>query len=475
MSDCTGESAATQPASGTRLHRRQVLKLLAAAAAAGMTGRAAAATKRAPNFIVVMCDDLGYGDIQATGGHTIRTPHLNRMAAEGLVLTDFYAAANLCTPSRAGFLTGRYPIRTGLARGVIMQNDSRGLQPAEVTIAEALKPDYASALIGKWHLGHVAPYWPPTRQGFDLFFGLPYSHDMLPLSLYESNAAGVELTKEDVDYPRLQQRFYSRAEQFITQQRARPFFLNLALSAPHLPNFPAADHEGHSNAGLYGDTVEEVDALSGKLMALLKELEIDRDTLLIFTSDNGPWFEGSAGVLRQRKGGGAYDGGYRVPCIAHWPGTIPAGKKSSAIAMSTDLLPTFCALAGRSLPQDVMIDGRDISAVLTRMAVSPHDQLVLFDNEDVVGIRTQRWKYVAADYFRGYHMDIQTRGYPQLYDIQADPTESYSLAAREPVVLKDMQARLQRAREMFAPLRSEARSGIFTVPEPQVVPKVFRE
>jgi len=305
---------------------------------------------RPPNFIVVLCDDLGYGDIAALGARRIRTPNLDRMVREGTLLTDFYAAANLCTPSRAGLLTGRYPIRTGLAYEVILSNDRRGLPQSEVTIAEALKPEYATALIGKWHLGHVAPYWPPTVQGFDLFFGLPYSHDIMPLSLYESGP-GVELTKEDVDFPQLQQRFYARAERFIEANRDRPFFLDLALSAPHLPSYPHPAHGGYSNAGAYGDVVEEVDALMGRLFAKLKDLGIERDTMVMFTSDNGPWFEGSPGDLRGRKGGAASDGGYRVPMIVRQPGVVPEGKRVNSIAMQIDLLPTLCAMAGKPLPR----------------------------------------------------------------------------------------------------------------------------
>src|SRR5688572_3424987 len=212
------------------MNRRDLLGGGALALSSLMLGSLAnSAARRPPNFIVVLCDDLGYGDIAALGAKRVRTPHLDRMVREGTLLTDFYAAANLCTPSRAGLLTGRYPIRTGLAYEVILSNDQRGLPEKEVTIAEALKPEYATALIGKWHLGHIAPYWPPTVQGFDLFFGLPYSHDITPLSLYESNGPGVELTKEDVDFPQLQARFAARAERFIEDHRDRPFFLTLAL------------------------------------------------------------------------------------------------------------------------------------------------------------------------------------------------------------------------------------------------------
>jgi arylsulfatase A len=436
------------------MDRRSFLRSGAAAIAATALGAPLRSAERPPNFVLVFCDDLGYGDIGAFGAKRVRTPNIDRLAREGTVLTDYYAAANLCTPSRAGLLTGRYPIRTGLAYEVIMQNDTRGLKPEEVTIAEALKPDYASAMIGKWHLGHIAPYWPPTKQGFDLFFGLPYSHDMLPLSLYEANGPGVELTQEDVDYPRLQQRFYARAERFIEEHRDRPFFVDLALSAPHLPNYPEASHAGHSNAGAYGDVVEEIDSIVGRLVAKLKALGLERDTLVIVTSDNGPWFEGSAGLLRQRKGGGGYDGGYRVPFIAYRPGVVPRGRTVRSIAMAIDLFPTFCAMAGKPLPAGVALDGLDISDVLVRGAPSPHGELVLFDNENVAAIRTQRFKYVAADYYRSGYFDLASRGYPQLYDMQASNAEDYSVAAHFPDVLADMQRRYAEARDAFAPLKS---------------------
>lgn len=421
--------------------------LLAGALAAPV----AAARSRAPNFIVVFCDDLGFGDLGFLGNRRVRTPHLDRMAREGTVLTDFYAAANLCTPSRAGMLTGRYPIRTGLAYEVVMQDDERGLPQSEVTLAEALKPEYATALIGKWHLGHKSPHWPPTSQGFDLFFGLPYSHDMKPLALYESQGAGVELTQEDVDFPSLQQRFLERAERFIEAQGDRPFLLDLALSAPHLPNFPHHAHAGHSDAGVYGDTIEEIDAIAGRLMALLKRLGLERDTLLVFTSDNGPWYEGSAGALRARKGGAGYDGGYRVPCIVRQPGVVPAGRRVDSIAMAIDWLPTFCAMAGKPLPAGVELDGRDISAVIRRGAPSPHEHLLLFDNETVAAVRTQHWKYVTGDYYRAFGRIPDNPEYPQLYDMRLPEPENYSVADRHPAVLADLRQRLEVARTQFAP------------------------
>lgn len=435
------------------MDRRKVLAGGIGLAATGLAQAAMPKTSRRPNFIVIYCDDLGYGDIGATGGRDIPTPHLDRMAREGLTLTDYYAPANVCTPSRAGLLTGRYAIRSGMSK-VLNANDKRILPKSEITVAQALKPAYASAMIGKWHLGHSGPSWAPTNYGFDLFYGLPYSHDILPLKVYEFDKSG-QTGEWEPDYPRLQQQFYARAERFIEEQRNGPFFLELALSSPHLPNYPAAGFEhASSRAGAYGDTVMEIDAIVGRLMDKLKTLGIDRDTLVMFSSDNGPWFEGSTGGLRQRKGGAGYDGGYRVPFIARWPKTIRPNIRSDALSMGIDLLPTCCALAGVPVPAGVVLDGKDLSAVLLRGAASPHDELVLFQGEEVVGIRTQKWKHVNADLYQDYFILLDDRGYPQLYDM-VRLGEQYSVASLHPDVLKAMQARLKRAVERFAPFRTQ--------------------
>lgn len=443
------------------LDRRTLLKSGAGLSLlAALTPQALAQTPpRKPNVIIVLADDLGYGDVGSFGARMIRTPSLDRMAKEGARLTSFYASANICTPSRAGLQTGRYPIRTGLAYQVIQPNDTNGLPQSEVTIAEALKPDYATALIGKWHLGHVAPFWPPTGQGYDTFFGLPYSHDMTPLGLYTSGP-GVELTKEDVDFRQLTARFFERGLRFVEANHERPFFLVMALSAPHVPLNPHPDHTGESQAGAYGDVVQEIDANVGALLKRLKALGLDKDTLVIVTSDNGPWFAGSAGPLRDRKGGAGWDGGYRVPFIARQPGAIPAGVVNDAIAMNIDLMPTICAWTGKPLPA-VTLDGKDISPLFRkRTARSPHDQLVLFNNEKVVGIRTQRWKLVTSSYYRTIEFPLEARGYSQLVDVQADPAEAYDVSALHPDVMKDMKARLDRARATFEPL------GVRQVPAP---------
>ncbi|MBK5265552.1 MAG: sulfatase [Alphaproteobacteria bacterium] len=445
------------------MERRQFLGATAATVAAlTVNGEAIGQIRRKPNFIIVLCDDLGWGDIEPDGGSAIPTPNINRMAAQGNVLTDYYAPQNICTPSRAGLLTGRYAIRTGLGYSVILPNDERRLPLSEVTIPAALKPaGYVSALFGKWHLGHTGPSWQPTRHGFDQFFGLQYSHDMKPLWLYTDNGRDQEPAREAVIEDQLQERFYAAAERFITDHADRPFFVELALSAPHLPNYPDARFRDKSMQGAYADTVVEIDTIVGRLMERLKALGIERDTLMIFTSDNGPWYEGSTGGLRDRKGGAAYDGGYRVPCIACQPGVVKAGQRTHSIAMGIDFLPTFCAMAGISGPQGVELDGRDISALLTRGAASPHDQLLLFNDEDVVAIRTQRWKYATRSHYRGSLASTENVGYPQLFDISKDISENYSVAQVYPDALADMQERMKAARAQFGPLKAKQPPKVF--------------
>ncbi len=436
------------------INRRAVLSGTSALATAGLAAPLPAARPaRKPNFVVILCDDMGYGDVEPFGGR-IPTPNLSRMAREGLAATDYYAPANICTPSRAGLLTGRYPVRTGLGYEVILAGDDRGLPLSETTIASALKPaGYATALVGKWHLGQVAPYWPPTGHGFDEFFGIPYSHDIEPLDLFQVKAGG-EPQKVPFDLHTLQQQFHLAAERFIETNRDRPFFLELALSAPHLPEYPFRTYKGRTRQGAYGDVIVEIDAIVGRVLDKLRALGLDRDTLVLFTSDNGPWFEGSSGPLRDRKGGAGYDGAYRVPFIAWQPGTVPRGARTDSIMCGIDLLPTFCAMAGAPIPTGVELDGRDVSSILrTGAGPSPHDEILLFHNEDVVGVRTQKWKYVEQSFYRASLNDMVKRGYPQLYDAAVDVDESYSLAEGNPDVVADMRRRLAAAQSRFAPYR----------------------
>lgn len=440
------------------MDRRSFLfsSVASAALTACVSPQMAAGSGRKPNLIVVLADDLGYGDLGVFGNGVIRTPNIDRMAAEGVRLTTFYASANVCTPSRAGLLSGRYPIRTGLARDVIRQTDKHGLPLSEITIAEALRPDYATALVGKWHLGHVAPFWPPTQHGFDLFSGLPYSHDMAPIAYYAAGP-GVELTEEPMAMDRLTEKFFARGLDFVDANKDRSFFLLLTLTAPHVPLDPHPDHAGKSSAAEYGDVVEEIDAGMGSLFARLKQHGIDEDTLVILTSDNGPWWEGSAGGLRDRKGGAGWEGGYRVPFIARQPGRIPAGIVNDAMAMNIDLFPTLVRWADGQVP-NVELDGLDIASLLTtRRAPSPHDELVLFHNEDIAAIRTQRWKYVVRSNYRTYEAPLDATGrvdWAVLIDLMNDPAEVYDVSARYPDVLADMKARLERARAKFGPLKT---------------------
>jgi uncharacterized sulfatase len=429
--------------------------LLGTVASAGLTmslPAAAMAPVRRPNIIIVLADDLGWGDLGSYGARLIRTPHLDALAKGGARFTNFFASANICSQSRAGLFTGRFAIRSGMANGVIQASDTVGLPPDEVTIAEMLKPDYATALIGKWHLGHVAPYWPPRVQGFDYFYGLPYSHNMAPLSLYTSGE-GVDLITGDVDFHRLTAQFFQRGIAFVEQNRDRPFFLTLALTAPHVPLDPNPDsHHHHSSAGDYGDVVEEIDTCVGELIAKLRALGIERDTLIMITSDNGPWFEGSSGDARDRKGGAGWDGGYKVPLILYQPGRIPAGVVRDELAMNIDFLPTLAAWTGATLPSREL-DGRDISNVVNDGAQSPHEDLLLFNDTQITGIRTRRWKLVKHSYYRGLNLDLAnymiTRQGALLFDLEQDPGELYSVASRHPEVFEQLMARLKTAQAKY--------------------------
>ena len=438
------------------LNRRQALARMGAATAVTALP-AFARTKRQPNIVLIVADDLGWGDLGCYGSLFIKTPHLDLLARRGVRMTDFYASANVCTPSRAGMLTGRYPIRTGLAHEVIAVKDSKGLPLSEVTIAEMLGPDYATMLAGKWHLGHVAPSWPPMAHGFDQFAGIPYSNDMRPLNFYRSRAAGT-LTEEPAVQEKLTDQFFDAGIEFVRNNAKRPFFLMLTPSAPHIPLRPGAGFAGRSAASVYGDVVEELDAAVGRLVTAINKAGLTRDTLILFTSDNGPWFEGSTGPHQGRKGGAGWDGGYLVPMIASWPGTLRA-RTCDAIAMNIDLLPTIASVAGVPLPPGVVLDGRNLSPLWRAGGVSPHEQLILFNNERVAALRTPQWKFVGRSYYRPYNVPLAAIGYPLLFDVTRDPGETINMAARQPAVAADMAARFKAARELFEPL------GTSQVPE----------
>ncbi|MEC8358031.1 MAG: sulfatase, partial [Pseudomonadota bacterium] len=304
-----------------------------------LTAYPASAQEAPPNFIVIMADDLGYGDLGVYGSTLIKTPNLDRLALDGARLDSFYSSANVCTAARGGLLTGRYPIRLDLVADVARPTNDIHLAFEEITIAEGLKPmGYRSALFGKWHLGSRLE-WSPMDQGFDEFFGVLHSNDMTPLELYR----GKQMIENPVDQTTLTERYTREAVRFIAENRDNPFFLYLPHSFPHVPLFVSPRFDGRSDAGLYGDVVETIDWSTGEILAALDEHGLSDNTLVIFTSDNGPWFEGSSGIYRNRKGS-SWEGGQRVPFLAHWTGKIPAGTVSSEPAMNIDLYPTLISL-----------------------------------------------------------------------------------------------------------------------------------
>jgi arylsulfatase A-like enzyme len=395
-----------------------------------------------PNVIVLFADDLGYGDLGCFGHPTIATPNLDRMAREGLRLTQFYVAECVCTPSRAALLTGRLPIRNGMCsdkRRVLFSNSTGGLPDTEVTIAEALKSkNYATACIGKWHLGHL-PQFLPTRQGFDAYYGIPYSNDMKPTYLLR----GAQVIEDPVDQSTLTARYTAEAVSFIRQHRQGPFFLYLPHTFPHVPLFASESFRGKSRRGLYGDVVEELDWSVGQVLDTLRELGIDKQTLVFFTSDNGPWLirnenGGSAGLLRGGKGS-TWEGGMREPTIAWWPGTIPAGRTSAELGCTTDLLATICALAEVPLPADRTLDSFDLRPVLLGTGPSPRQSLLYYRGRQLMAARLGPWKahFMTQD---GYGQpQPEKHDPPLLFHLEHDPSEKRDLAKDHADVIAEIQ------------------------------------
>ena len=410
----------------------------------------ASAQETPPNFIVIMADDLGYGDLGVYGSTMIKTPNLDRLALDGARLDSFYSSANVCTAARGGLLTGRYPIRLDLVADVARPNNDIHLAFEEITIAEGLKPmGYRSALFGKWHLGSRLE-WSPMDQGFDEFFGVLHSNDMTPLELYR----GKQMIENPVDQTTLTERYTREAVRFIAENRDNPFFLYLPHSFPHVPLFVSPRFDGRSDAGLYGDVVETIDWSTGEILAALDEYGLSKNTLVIFTSDNGPWFEGSSGIYRNRKGS-SWEGGQRVPFLAHWPGKIPAGTVSSEPAMNIDLYPTLISLAGGQLPDDRPIDGKDIFPLLTGSNISPHEALFLFNRDRIAGVRSGQWKLVVETRYRAALNSFEHSSYygPDglLFDLRNDPGETYSFTREYPEIVQRMRTHLQNAREELKP------------------------
>jgi arylsulfatase A-like enzyme len=350
-----------------------------------------------PNIIVILADDLGYGDLGCYGHPRFKTPNIDRMAAEGVRLTQFNTPMPFCAPTRAALLTGRYPLRCGLSTNPAPDEtpttDAVALPPGEITLAQLLKgAGYATGMVGKWHLGHKSSEQLPTRRGFDEYLGILYSNDMRPVRLIDG--------ENEIEYPLVQatltRRYIERALRFIERNRNGAFFLYLAHAMPHKPLACSEAFYKKSGAGLYGDVLAELDWSVGQVLARIKDLDLDRRSLVIFTSDNGPWFGGSSGGLRGMKST-TWEGGFRVPCIARWPGRLPAGVVCRAPAVTMDLFATALAAAEVGPPQDRVIDGKDLLPLFSGKVREVHDVVFGQQGPQVATVRDARWKlYLLA-------------------------------------------------------------------------------
>jgi arylsulfatase A len=443
----------------------------------------AAAAADTPNVVIIFIDDLGYADVRPFGDPAYATPNLDRLAAEGRAFTDFQVSSAVCSASRSGLLTGCYHTRVGI-RGALGPQAENGINANETTLAELCRGrGYATACVGKWHLGHH-PKFLPTEHGFDSYLGLPYSNDMWPyhpdvlrlpmeervkrwppLPLIENQRViDAEVTAED--QRQLTRRYIEHAVDFIRANRERPFFLYLAHSMVHVPLHVSAPFEGASGQGLFGDVMAEVDWSVGQVLGTLKELDLDENTLVVFTSDNGPWLSygahaGSAAPLREGKGT-SFEGGFRVPCLMRWPGRIPAGTTCDELAATIDLFPTIAALTGGELPAHP-IDGKDIGPLMfgTAGAESPHDYfLYYYEDDQLQAIRDRQWKLhfphgyrTLAD--RAGRDDGQPINYElteiglALFDLKQDREERVNVAEDHPDVVARLQQAADRARTVL--------------------------
>ena len=405
----------------------------------------AAVSARQPNVVVIFIDDMGYGDIGPYGATKQRTPHLDRMAKEGMKLTSFYATP-VCSVSRAQMMTGCYGARISVP-GVYFPGQSVGLNPTEVTVAERLKEKgYATQMVGKWHLGDQ-PEFLPTRQGFDHYLGIPYSNDMLKIST-ETKVPVVPLLRDEKiaelmdgeGQRRMVELYTKEAVDFIGRNKDKPFYLYFAHNAVHTPIYPGAAFAGKSQNGRFGDWVEEVDWSVGQVLDALRSQGLEKDTLVVFTSDNGPWLTkgtdgGSAGPLRGGKGS-TWEGGVRVPTIAWWPGRVPAGSVNDAVAATIDLLPTFVSLAGGTVPATPVIDGRDITSILLGQSKeSAREAHFYFSGYDLQAVRQGRWKLALVPQPEDMGKRAKTPPGLRLYDLDAEIGEQTDVAVQHPEVV----------------------------------------
>ena len=397
----------------------------------------------APNVVLVLADDLGYGDLSSFGSSAVRTPNLDALAADGVRLSNFYSASPVCSPSRFSLLTGRYPTRgfihsvffpSGTALGLYVNTFGfprgiRGIPEDEVTLAEALRSGgYSTGMFGKWHLGDRSPHL-PTDKGFEYFFGSYYSNDMKPYAYYRNGDVAIEAPADQSTLTKVLTR---EVTEFIDRHREDPFFIYYASPFPHHPVHASNDFAGRSLAGAYGDCVEELDWSIGEIRKKLADSGVARNTLFVFSSDNGPWYEGSPGMHRGRKGN-SFEGGQTVPFIAAWPERIPARSEVPTPAMSIDLFATILTAAGIPLPTDRIVDGKDLSKLLAGEAPPLSDRSLFFVSEgEFVGVRVPGGlKYLLKHQSENSAYWLVDHG-PFLFDLRIDPTESYDISARLP-------------------------------------------
>lgn len=418
---------------------------------------------RQPNVIVILFDDLGYGDLGVYGSQAIKTPHIDALAMNGTMLTNFYAAAPYCTPSRAGLLTGRYPVHAGLTAITFPDSSPFAwlaklggthvrLPAEEITIAEILHgAGYRTGLFGKWHLGHHSPSL-PNDLGFEEFVGLHHSNDMRPLPLWHNDQI---VEPDPVDQASLTRRFTSEAVRFIESHADEPFFVDLSPTAPHIPLDVSEDRKGRSDGGLYGDVIEELDDSVGQIVDAVRKIGAEHNTLLLISSDNGPWYQGSPGTVRGRKND-VFEGGVRVPFVASWPGRIPAGRVVADIAMAIDILPTILDLTGLAAPQDRVLDGVSLLPLLQERGKQPHDDLYFFKGDALMAVRSGRYKYHRRQYlFPGTQIELPAMALipqgPWLFDLTLDANESYDISDRQPGIAHRLRVMLEaRQRDLAA-------------------------
>lgn len=428
------------------------IKLMSAAAMTVIAVQVQAGVQpEKPNFIIILCDDMGYGDLGCFGNPTIVTPNIDKMACEGMKMTQFYTGAPTSTPSRSSIMTGHLPVRNGMygdTHNVLFPDSKSGLAQDEITIPTLLKQGgYSTACIGKWHLGCFEPYL-PTNHGFDYFFGLPYSNDMgkrkngraknyplLPLM------QGTEVIEQNPDQSQITIRYTEQANDFIRQNVKKPFFLYLAHAFPHVPLFVSDRFKSTSARGLYGDVVQEIDWSVGQIMNTLKECGIDKNTIVVFTSDNGPWLAmkengGSAGLLKEGKGTWC-EGGFRVPTIIRMPEKI-APATNTQVMTTMDLLPTFLSMAHVAKPEGLILDGVDQSPMLFDNGKSGKDAVYYWWGSELMAIRKGDWKYyfnILVDQYMPTRKIVAPDS-PMLYNLGSDPSEKYNCAEKHPQIIE---------------------------------------